>query len=394
MQTQTQNQTTSVNILDQFSEMLKTHSIVVSDRDNLLKLFENIVDLCTQMPKTKLKAAIKAATPKPATEAKTKKPTAAAAAAAKKKSVAVAVIADDKLVGPADAGDCPVLSDLPKVTSRGRGRPRKEPSASPASSVQTESSVNEAEKKKRGRPKKDKTVVVSSNDDEDQLIANMISDMKALQRSEDANTPVHIADPDDDESSNETNESSVSPIHSEITHQAVHPAEVETDVTETDVTETDVTETDVTEANSKKTKKAKEPKAPKAKAPKEPKAKETKESKAKAPKESKESKAPKESKATEPEPAPVALIVPVVPAPASAVPPRENKAQSDGKFYLMHNCPRKSFTYNGATYLRTETDNVYDQLTLELVGVWDHLNHEIITAYDEEEEDIWMSDEE
>ena len=386
MQTQPQNQTTPVNILDQFSEMLKTHSIFVSDRDNLLKLFENIVDLCTQMPKTKLKAAIKAATPKPATEAKTKKPTAAAAAAAKKKAVAVAVavIADDKLVGPADAGDCPVLSDLPKVTSRGRGRPRKESSASPASSVQTESSVNEAEKKKRGRPKKDKTVVVSSNDDEDQLIANMISDMKALQRSEDANTPVHIADPDDDESSNE---SSVSPIHSEITHQAVHPAEVETDVTETDVTE----------ANSKKNKKAKEPKAPKAKAPKEPKAKETKESKAKAPKESKESKeskAPKESKATEPEPAPVALIVPFVPAPASAVPPRENKAQSDGKFYLMHNCPRKSFTYNGATYLRTETDNVYDQLTLELVGVWDHLNHEIITAYDEEEEDIWMSDEE
>ena len=386
MQTQNQNQTT-VNILDQFSEMLKTHSIVVSDRDNLLKLFENIVDLCTQMPKTKLKAAIKAATPKPlttATEAKTKKPT---AAAAKKK--AVAVIADDKLVGPDDAGDCPVLSDLPKVTSRGRGRPRKEPSASPASSVQTESSVNEAEKKKRGRPKKDKTVVVSSNDDEDQLIANMISDMKALQRSEDANTPVHIADPDDDESSNE---SSVSPIHSEITHQAVHPAEVETDVTETDVTE----------ANSKKTKKAKEPKAPKAKAPKEPKAKETKESKAKAPKESKESKeskAPKESKATEPEPAPApapAAPAPaelIAPAPASAVPPRENRAQSDGKFYLMHNCPRKSSTYNGATYLRTETDNVYDQLTLELIGVWDHLNHEIITAYDEED-DIWMSDEE
>jgi hypothetical protein len=385
MQTQNQNQN-PVNILDQFSEMLKTHSIVVSDRDNLLKLFENIVDLCTQMPKTKLKAAIKAATPKPATEAKTKKPT---AAAAKKKAVAVAVIADDKLVGPADAGDCPVLSDLPKVTSRGRGRPRKEPSASPASSVQTESSVNEAEKKKRGRPKKDKTVVVSSNDDEDQLIANMISDMKALQRSEDANTPVHIADPDDDESSNESNESSVSPIHSEITHQAVHPAEVETDVTETDVTETDVTE-----ANSKKPKKAKEPKAPKETKAKEPKAPKAKESKAKAPKESKESKAPKESKATEPESAPVALIAPVVPAPASAVPPRENRAQSDGKFYLMHNCPRKSFTYNGATYLRTETDNVYDQLTLELIGVWDHLNHEIITAYDEEEDDIWMSDEE
>jgi hypothetical protein len=382
MQTHNQNQTT-VNILDQFSEMLKTHSIVVSDRDNLLKLFENIVDLCTQMPKTKLKAAIKAATPKPATEAKTKKPT---AAAAKKKAVAVAVIADDKLVGPADAGDCPVLSDLPKVTSRGRGRPRKESSASPASSVQTESSVNEAEKKKRGRPKKDKTVVVSSNEDEDQLIANMISDMKALQRSEDATTPMYIADPDDDESSNESNESSVSPIHSEITHQAVHPDEVETDVT-----------TEV-EPNSKNAKAPKAPKAKEPKAPKETKAKEPKAPKAKEPKAPKETKA-KESKAPAPAPAPApAAPAPaelIAPAPASAVPPRENRAQSDGKFYLMHNCPRKSFTYNGATYLRTETDNVYDQLTLELIGVWDHLNHAIITAYDEEEDDIWMmSDEE
>jgi hypothetical protein len=60
----------------------------------------------------------------------------------------------------------------------------------------------------------------------------------------------------------------------------------------------------------------------------------------------------------------------------------------------MPNFPRASFTFNGATYLRTETDNVYDPLTFELVGVWDHLNHEIITACDEEEEDIWMSDEE
>ena len=72
----------------------------------------------------------------------------------------------------------------------------------------------------------------------------------------------------------------------------------------------------------------------------------------------------------------------------------KESAQSDGKFYLMSGFPRVSFTYNGATYLRTETDNVYDPLTMELVGVWDHLNHEIIVAFDEEEGDIWISDEE
>jgi hypothetical protein len=84
-----------------------------------------------------------------------------------------------------------------------------------------------------------------------------------------------------------------------------------------------------------------------------------------------------------------------VPSPAAEAPMRENKAGRDGKFYLMPNYPRSSFSYNGNTYLRTETDNVYDNLTLEMIGVWDHLNHEIITAFDEEDvEELWMSDEE
>jgi hypothetical protein len=83
-----------------------------------------------------------------------------------------------------------------------------------------------------------------------------------------------------------------------------------------------------------------------------------------------------------------------VPSPAAEVPTRENKAGRDGKFYLMPNFPRSSFTYSGKTYLRTETDNVYDNLTLEMIGVWDHLSHEIITAFDEDVEELWVSDEE
>jgi len=111
-------------------------------------------------------------------------------------------------------------------------------------------------------------------------------------------------------------------------------------------------------------------------------------------------------------PAPATVDAPVVPVPATSVPAtsvpatsatsatsatplRENKASSDGNFYLMPNYPRESFTYNGKTYLRTETDNVYDPMTLEMVGVWDHLNHEIITAFDDDEVDeLWLSDEE
>jgi hypothetical protein len=60
--------------------------------------------------------------------------------------------------------------------------------------------------------------------------------------------------------------------------------------------------------------------------------------------------------------------------------------------------PTTSFTYSGKTYLRTETDNVYDNMTLELIGVWDHLNHEIIHAFDDDEDEevegLWFSDEE
>ena len=82
---------------------------------------------------------------------------------------------------------------------------------------------------------------------------------------------------------------------------------------------------------------------------------------------------------------------------AVAVPLRENKASSDGKIYMMPTFPRVSFSHSGQTYFRTETDNVYDNMTLELIGVWDHLNHEIITAFDDDDdvvEDLWFSDEE
>jgi len=129
-------------------------------------------------------------------------------------------------------------------------------------------------------------------------------------------------------------------------------------------------------------KQVKTPNEPKTKAPKAPKA--IKEPKAAAPKAAKASKV-NESKTVVPEPEQQAVAVPL----------RENKASSDGKFYLMPNFPKVSFSYNGQTYFRTETDNVYDNMTLEMIGVWDHLNHEIITAFDDEEvEDLFMSDEE
>lgn len=380
MQTQTQtiqaNPANPANILDQFSEMLKTHSIVVPDRDNLLRLFENIVDLCTQMTKTKLKAAIKAATPKPVPEAK-KKPVAAKKPAAKK-----SVAATEELVGPADAGDCPVLSDLSDLSKapRGRGRPRKESSSSP---VQSESSVNDAEKKKRGRPKKDKTVVVSSNDDEDALIAKMISDMKTLQST--STTPVAIADPDEEVEQSEQSEQSMSPVYTAVQSQLA-PVVVEADVVEEKETNT------TSKSKSKSNAKPKPAKDVKPKPAKEAKPKPAKEAKSKTNDNSASQGAPAES--ATPAPTSAAPTSEAVRAPTSSVPPRENKAQSDGKFYLMSGFPRVSFTYNGATYLRTETDNVYDPLTLELVGVWDHLNHEIIVAFDEEDGDIWMSDEE
>ena len=365
MQTHTQTQS---DILQQFSDMLKNHSIVVADRANLVKLLENIVDLCTQMPKTKLKAVVKAAAKSPA--AKTP--------AAKKQPVR------ETLVGPADAGDCPVMSDL-KASARGRGRPRK----ADATAV-TEATDNDAEKKKRGRPKKDKTVTISSNDDEDALIAKMIADVK-----KNAKQSAAVAEPaeeDDDITESELDEfsgeliraeeetspvvaNSVSPVHQvEPIHSDV-PIEVEAEV-----------EAVVVNKTKAKSKQVKEPKVKEPKV-KEPKVKETK------------VKEPKQAIAVEVVPVPATQVVPVsVTAATSATlsnPLRENKASSDGNFYLMPNYPRESFTYNGKTYLRTETDNVYDTMTLEMIGVWDHLNHEIITAFDDEEVDeLWLSSDE
>ena len=67
----------------------------------------------------------------------------------------------------------------------------------------------------------------------------------------------------------------------------------------------------------------------------------------------------------------------------------ENK-ETNGKIYLLDRVPTDSFSFNGKTYLRTETDNVYDNLTHELIGVWDHANHEIIAAFDDDE--LYYSD--
>ena len=382
MQTQTQTQS---DILQQFSDMLKNHSIVVADRANLVKLLENIVDLCTQMPKTKLKAAVKAATKTPAT-----KP------AAKKQPDR------ETLVGPADAGDCPVMSDL-EAPARGRGRPRK---ADATAAVVTD---NDAEKKKRGRPKKDKTVTISSNDDEDALIAKMIADVK-----KNAKQSAAVAEPaeeDDDSTESELEEfsgeliraeenhseetspvvaNSVSPVHQvEPIHSDV-PIEVEAEVEAVVVNKTKAKSKQVKEPKVKEPK-VKEPKVKEIKV-KEPKVKETKVKDTKV-------KEPKQAIAVEVVPVPATQVVPVSVTAAtsstSSNPLRENKASSDGNFYLMPNYPRESFTYNGKTYLRTETDNVYDTMTLEMIGVWDHLNHEIITAFDDEEVDeLWLSDEE
>ena len=381
MQTQPQTQS---DILQQFSDMLKNHSIVVADRANLVKLLENIVDLCTQMPKTKLKAAVKAATKTPAT---TKTP-AATKPAAKKQPVR------ETLVGPADAGDCPIMSDL-KAPARGRGRPRK---ADATAAVVTD---NDAEKKKRGRPKKDKTVTISSNDDEDALIAKMIADVKKNAKQ---SADVAVAEEDDDITESELDEfngelnraetipvvaNSVSPVHQVDPVHSDEPIEVEAKVEAVVVNKTkaktkqvkdpNVKEIKVKEPNVKETK-VKQAKEPKVKQAKEPKFKET------------NVKEPKQAIAVEVVPVPATQVVPVsansATSATSSNPLREN-------FYLMPNYPRESFTYNGKTYLRTETDNVYDTMTLEMVGVWDHLNHEIITAFDNEEVDeLWLSSDE
>ena len=371
---QTQTQPSSTDILQQFSDMLKSHSIIVSDRENLVKLLENIVDLCTQMPKTKLKAAVKAASnPAPAKKAPAKK------APAKKQ--------EEKLVGPAEAADCPMITDI-KPTGRGRGRPRKDASAAVMAPVNSIPAA-EAEKKKRGRPKKDKTMVVSSNADEDALIAKMIADVRSLKNDEDLsrNATTSSAIVDDDETESETEEDvevSLSPVCATVVCEVPDAVEADHEV-----------EVLAAKVNTNAGSKVKAAKETKVKAAKEPKAKAAKEPKAKAVKES----SPLATVATVASTVASTVIdaSDVIASATSAAPLRENKAGSDGKFYLMSNYPRSSFSYSGKTYLRTENDNVYDNLTHELVGVWDHLNHEIITTSDDEEEELeelWMSDEE
>lgn len=404
MQTQTQTQP-PLDILQQFDVLLKNHSIVVTDRENLAMLFEKIVDLCTQMPKAKLKAALKAATkpvakPVAKLDAVTKpvavaKPRAKAQPKPKTKTI-------QPMIGPDGAADAPVISDLvadPAVRGRGRGRPRKATelaTASIATTAEANPNAETAEKKRRGRPKKDKTVTFSSNDDEDALIEKMMADVACMQKAAAADA----AEVDDDETEDELESpmqiftgklmrceemspaaaaantpESLSPIvQSSSSHsfgQFVEAPEVEVEAPKTVVKA----------AKAPKTVKA--PKEPKTvKAPKEPK------TAVKAPKAPKEPKAPKAVNAKEVEVAVAVAEVAVVEVAALAT---ENK-ETNGKIYLLDRVPTDSFSFNGKTYLRTETDNVYDNLTHELIGVWDHANHEIIAAFDDDE--LYYSDEE
>lgn len=361
---QTIQTTQTPDVLQQFSDMLKIHSIIVADRENLVKLFENIIELCTQMPKTKLKAAFKAATKDAAAAAKKvpaakKTPAAKKAPAAKKTPALQDAVNKEEVVGPADAGVCPLESDLAKPAARGRGRPRKSASTDVVVGG-VETPVGDAEKKKRGRPKKDKSVMISSNEDEDALIAKMIADVKSMKKSPMANASAETND-EGDETESDHCDKSVSPVPIHNAYET--PMLVEADVSIT----------------------KKVTKAPKEKVVKE---KVIKEKIVKAPKETVNKE--KVTKKTE---SPAHVAAPVVTA-AIPVPVRENKAGSDGKFYLMSNFPRVSFSCSGKTYFRTETDNVYDNLTLELVGVWDHLNHEIVTPFDDEDiEELWSDEE-
>ena len=374
-----QTSTTPADILQQFTDMLKTHSIVVGDREILVKLFENIIELCTQIPKTKLKAAAKAATAK-------------APATAKAKKLVVEV------VGPADAGVCPLESDLAQPVARGRGRPRKSTSDADVDTVGlVQTPAGEAEKKKRGRPKKDKSVTISSNDDEDALIAKMIADAKTLNHG--------------DETESEHSEASVSPVPNHTVCDLPMPVEADVPLVKANEPKT-VNEPKAKAVKAKAVKEVKEPKVKEVKEPKvkevkvkevkvkEVKVKEVKEVKTKEAKEVPNAVAAEADRIVAQSLATLAVAYPAVAnvtaSACSAAPLRENKANSDGKFYLMANYPRSSFSFSGKTYLRTENDNVYDTMTLELIGVWDHLNHEIITTFDDEEEvdDLWMSDEE
>ena len=424
MQTQTQTQSNPLDVLQQFDALLKNHSIMVHDRENLAKLFENIVDLCTQMPKTKLKAALKAATQEPKTKTQPK-PKAQSKPKAQPKEV---------MVGPDGAGDAPMISDLPVVPlARGRGRPRKVvPETTVAVAAVAEANANPnaetAEKKRRGRPKKDKSVTISSNDDEDALIAQMMADVASMQKEDElsaqaaasaavasAAVSVVIPDPDDEEDS-------VCSVLSEFTgplmrceemtpradsaSPVIHASSASFQQLEVEVS---VSAEPAKAPKAKAPKAAKEPvvkapKAPKAakepvvKAPKDPKA--AKEPVVKAPKAKANTKAQVAAAAEEVVVAPLAsfpaldapLVIQTQPQHATSGP--ENK-ESNGKIYLMAMIPTTSFSYSGKTYLRTETDNVYDNLTHELIGVWDHSNHEIIAAFDDEElEELWFSDEE
>ena len=420
-QTQTQIQTPTLDILQQFDVLLKNHSIVVSDRENLAKLFVTIMDLCTQMPKTKLKAALKAATQEPKT---TPKPRAKAQSKLKTQTQPKEIIAD-----PTDAGDAPMMSDLAevKVVARGRGRPRKAatdmaPLATAAAAANANPNAESAEKKRRGRPKKDKSVTISSNDDEDALIEKMMADVASMQKDKGliACPTSAIADPatDDDETDDEvyspiqvftgalmrceemtpiaaTTESLSPVIHASSSssfQQFNFEIEVEVEAPKA-----------VNATKTPKTKAAKEPKAKAVKA-KELNAKEPKTIKAKEPKPIK-AKEPKTIKAkelnakeTNETVAQIAIEVAAIALPAplasfSADSHLENK-ETNGKIYMLAMIPTTSFSYNGRTYKRTETDNVYDNLTHELIGVWDHSNHEIITAFDEEDDDLNFSDEE
>jgi hypothetical protein len=424
MQTQSQTQSNSLDVLQQFDLLLKNHSIVVSDRENLAKLFENIVDLCTQMPKTKLKAALKAATqepkPKPKAQSKPK-----AQPKAQPKEV---------MVGADGAGDAPVISDLPVVPlARGRGRPRKvapEPTVAVAvAEANANPNAETAEKKRRGRPKKDKSVTISSNDDEDALIAKMMADVASMQKEDEISAQaaaatatataesVVIPDPatDDDETE------SVCSVLSEFTGPLMRCEEMTPRADSVSpvihaASSGSFQQLDVEVSVPAKAPKSKAPKAPKAakepvvKAPKAPKA--AKEPVVKATKAAKEPKAKANAKKGVEKVAEVVVAEEVVVAPLASFPALdaplvlaqqhatsgpENK-ESNGKIYLMPRVPTTSFSYSGKTYLRTETDNVYDNLTHELIGVWDHSNHEIIAAFDDEEveevEELWFSDEE
>lgn len=402
MTTQT-NSTQALDVLQQFDALLKNHSIVVTDRENLTKLFQNIVDLCTQMPKTKLKAAIKAATQEP----KTAKPRAKAQPKPKTQP-------KETMVGPEGAADAPVISDIVAApVARGRGRPRKAdtvtaPVATAAAIADANPNAETAEKKRRGRPKKDKSVTISSNDDEDALIAKMMADVASMQKDEneiaypaEAVEAVVIADPitDDDETEDEAS-SPISPIQTFTgplmrCEETTPVAESMSPVVQTSSPSSFQTvEVEVPAPQAPKAKALKAAKEPKVKAAKEPKV-------TKAPKEAKAAKEPKAPKAAAAKKeTKVVAVAPVTkPLASFATIPihsdsRKENQETNGRIYLMDMVPTASFTYNGKTYLRTETDNVYDNLTFELIGVWDHSNHEIIAAFDDEDDELYFSDEE